>query len=1756
MVHVRISRGQWLNARGSVIQIPFQWANLYSCPNSSTNVITCGTAGWATDVCNDNVGEWKWESANVSVAQVAVSSETSSVSQFPTSTISTNSASTTLGAGLGAGLGVPLLVVSGYLIYFCVRMRRQVHTMEQQGKCLSEQSSYVHGPVEIATQPHNLATGSAGIDVPELSDLVYEKSMGGGRFMKSIRARQQNGIVFVKVIMKPYPALKLEPYVKAISRERELLLEVPNALSYQRILETSIGGYLVRQYIHSSLYDRMSTRPFPEDIEKKWIAFQLLCALRDCHSLNVYHGDIKTENVLVTSWNWLYLTDFSSSFKPTFLPEDNPAEFSFYFDTSGRRTCYLAPERFLVAGEEPGSRQVNWAMDIFSAGCVIAELFLESPIFTLSQIFKYRKSEYSPEHGQLAKIEDPEIRSLILHMIQLDPESRYSAEEYLNFWKEKAFPEYFYSFLHQYMSLMTDPSSGRAQATTELASRSEADDRIERVYFDFDKISYFLGSSKPEKDGSDRTTTRLTGNMFPVHLDLPRYGNQNAKPQRQADDGVLIFLTLVVSNLRNTSKSSARIKACDILLAFAERLSDEAKLDRILPYIMILLNDRTDSVKVAAIRTLADLLEMVHVVSPVNAYLFSEYIFPRLQPFVPNSTSSPSTLVRAAYASSIASLAESSLRFLDMIQALRSDTRLPALIPAGSEPRWTEDATYHNLYDVARIDLLEYFEAHTKALLTDTDASVRRAFLGSVSSLCVFFGNLKTNEVILSHLNTYLNDRDWILKCAFFEAVVGVAAYVGSISLEQYILPLMVQSMTDPEEFVVEKVIRSLASMASLGLFQRSTTWAILHIAVCFLVHPNGWIREAALTLVVNSTKFLSLADRYSILKPLIKPFLKVNIVNFTEGELLDALKGPLPRGVYELAFVWLSKADKGLFWRSASRDGVFILDGADGIIPKSSQRSSIQTLSSQPKNEEDEQWILRLRNMGMAPEDEVKLMALREYIWRVSMRQAKDADTGTSPLNNVLTLTHCGVTPQTVFFDKNQNSKPRRSPPAKLETRRMQDRKLHTITDALLDASTTLDNVPGSRRRHMRSRTHPQRDIDTTLKVPRQNAMDGVRAAEDSLVSSPIASSPSAAPGSRPLSPLASDTERRVSGGRNSPGQDSSSTPTDAENPAIKTLTSGVQRKPSAMSLLNRKEYSKAYAETSTSSANAFGKVDVPIQREASQPSTLPTSIERKSADRGLHDYHVNHSYGGDDPVILKLLDNVFAENYPTDLFDLGPYVKEVDTKRPIQNANGNEQNKVWKPEGGLVAIFGEHKGPVNRVIVAPDHAFFITASDDGTVKIWDTTRLERNLTPRSRQTYRHSTDAKVKTLTFVENTHTFISGATDGSLHVVKIDYHNANETVRYGKLQFVREYRLPEAEDGSVEYPVWVEHFRVDAQSILLVATNTCRILAIDMKTMLPIYTLQNPVHHGTPTTFCCDRKHNWLLIGTTHGLLDLWDLRFRVRLKAWGLPASSAIHRLQVHPTKGRGRWVCVSGGGSRGNEITVWDIEKVRCREVYRADSPQSGNGDSNGGHGDYIKSRPPYMSAKEYEPWHAEGDRPEGMLSRFATGGPASGAVEQASGPSSTIMPARVCAFAVGFDSPDDGKDNSTRCGFIVSGGTDRKIRFWDLARPELSGIVSGLEAVSDGVATGKPRYELSQPGPSLLVTTEHLPNALPSGTNGKGGSKKGGSGRLPRSTVISLQQQQLLKSHLDFIQDVAVLRVPYGMVVSVDRAGMVYVFR
>ena len=101
-------------------------------------------------------------------------------------------------------------------------------------------------------------------------------------------------------------------------------------------------------------------------------------------------------------------------------------------------------------------------------------------------------------------------------------------------------------------------------------------------------------------------------------------------------------------------------------------------------------------------------------------------------------------------------------------------------------------------YDASMQELQNQVQDHLSALLMDPSSIVKRAVLHDISSLCIFLGRQKTNDVLLSHMITYLNDRDWLLRYAFFESIVDVAACAGGRSLEEYILPLMVQALSGP----------------------------------------------------------------------------------------------------------------------------------------------------------------------------------------------------------------------------------------------------------------------------------------------------------------------------------------------------------------------------------------------------------------------------------------------------------------------------------------------------------------------------------------------------------------------------------------------------------------------------------------------------------------------------------------------------------------------------------------------------------------------------------------------------------------------------------------------------------------------------------------------------------------------------------------------------------------------------------------------
>ncbi|KAI8142350.1 hypothetical protein BJV82DRAFT_614613 [Fennellomyces sp. T-0311] len=1499
-------------------------------------------------------------------------------------------------------------------------------------------------------------TAMAGIDsyVSELGDIYYERSIGNARFMKTICGRHKDSLVVVKIFVKSDPQLSLSKNVKKLQDEHDALIDVPNAFSCQRILETEKAAYIVRQYLYSSLYDRISTRPFLTLIEKKWISYQILRGVADAHAKNIYHGDIKTENVMVTSWNWAYLVDFAS-YKPTYLPEDDPADFLFFFDMSSRRSCYIAPERFYQSGSEIDQRmktldigdqidELTPEMDIFSVGCVIAELFLEgTSVFSLSQLFKYKNDEYSPSQS-LDKIEDEHIRDMVKHMIQLDPKARYTADRYLSEWCDKAFPRYFYTFLHHYISSVTDkgynvPTQTSAMVHEALSSTisgfnpvnrkaTDADDKIERIYHDFDKIAYFIGANLSQADSSsnggphadetrrtlsDLPKTIASAIILPPTLNIPNYEPENGTSSRigqqrkPGEQGSLIFLSFVCSLIRNAAFPSSKMKALDILLALGEHLPDDVKLDRLVPYLMALLTDETALVRANAIKTLTQVLCMVESISPINARIFPEYILPSVREFATDQD----VLVRTTYAGCIALLAETALRFLEMTQLLKSDN---SYLLGDAD---AEELDFESTYDSSLQDLKLVIQDQVTTLLIDSESTVKRALLSNITCLCVFFGRQKANDILLSHMITYLNDKDWMLRSTFFESIKGVGTYVGARSLDEYILPLMIQALTDAEEFVIEKVLNSLTSLADLDLFNKIKCWELIGTVAPLMCHPSAWIRYGAIGFISSASKHLSQTDLWCIVYPRLMPFLKTEIVDIDEQYLVNNVKSPLPRQVYERAITWAGKASaRSVFWNASNAKKPKAANRSDGRVQTSwALNSNVADLTQ--RSIEDDGYLERLRNIGMCAEDEEKLVHMREYLYKVS-RSKQSRPRGFdefSIFSGEVFLKSIGVTPMTVF----------------------------------------LPDLPSNTGTHMTERSEKAALMQTqskqdTCKLNRVASEPHVQAILPGLVDD----------GTRPSDTLS------LSEGPAARSDADQATIRSAPTPRARNLT----------------------------------------DPEAKFDAETEQNDERKSSV----------GYGHLQSLLTKVAQEAFPPHMPE--FAGDPAVMKRIRRLP-QGTSPFRSISSWKPEGNLVAHFTEHTASVNQLAISWDNLLFASCSDDGSVKVWDCSRLERNVTNRSRVTYNRQ-GGRIKCLTFIQQTYSIAAASDNGSIHVFRVDMRSAGTALKFGKCIPIRKYQLDQ------EYAITIKHFTSDAsntmagsKSILLLATNKANIYALDLLTMETLWHLKNPLSHGVITSVVTDRLHTWMLVGTTRGFLTLYDLRFQILVKSWLHHSKSRINSMLLsHDPKAEGKQVIIAAGS---NEVSVWDIVELRCVEVFAVKLGE-----------DMMKAMNDVQTAR-YKALEAPSE-------------------------DDLLEEPEIISEAHFMDNSIKTVVSPSDCRFIITGGSDRKLRFWDMARTESSSVLLGLDSDE-----ARPRY--------FTTTQDHIKfhfeypyaprNSSSAGSmhmtglsDNSGGRGSNHSHHQTPSDANFAQQQHLLRNHTDAITDAILTEVPYPMIISGDRDGVIKV--
>lgn len=254
------------------------------------------------------------------------------------------------------------------------------------------------------------------------------------------------------------------------------------------------------------------------------------------------------------------------------------------------------------------------------------------------------------------------------------------------------------------------------------------------------------------------------------------------------------------------------------------------------------------------------------------------------------------------------------------------------------------------------------------------------------------------------------------------------------------------------------------------------------------------------------------------------------------------------------------------------------------------------------------------------------------------------------------------------------------------------------------------------------------------------------------------------------------------------------------------------------------------------------------------------------------------------------------------------------------------------WRPRGVLVAHLQEHRSAVNDIAVSTDHSFFVSASDDSTVKVWDSKKLEKDISFRSRLTY-HLEGSRAICVTMLRGSTQVVVGACDGLIHIFSVDYISRGLGTVVEKYSGIADIKKKDVKEGSI---LSVLNYSTDSTTNQMVMYSTLNggIHLWDVRTSTEAWTLRTVPENGYVSSLVPGPCGNWFVSGSSRGTLTLWDLRFLVPVNSWQYPLVCPIEKmcLFVPPPNGNVRPLVYVAAGC--NEVSLWNAEDGICHQVY------------------------------------------------------------------------------------------------------------------------------------------------------------------------------------------------------------------------------
>ena len=205
----------------------------------------------------------------------------------------------------------------------------------------------------------------------EIIDMIGRGAYG---IVVAVKEKKSDKMLAIKKIQK---AFDHKIFAKRTLRELKILrlLSHDNILRIDKIAlplsRTEFNDiYLFSPLVESDLYSIIKSPQKLEEDHIKFILYQVLRATKYYHSAKVLHRDLKPRNILISTKCDVTICDFGLA--RLILENQEAKEVDSMTDYVATR-WYRAPELLL------GNEKYDEKIDVWSIGCILAEMFLRKP---------------------------------------------------------------------------------------------------------------------------------------------------------------------------------------------------------------------------------------------------------------------------------------------------------------------------------------------------------------------------------------------------------------------------------------------------------------------------------------------------------------------------------------------------------------------------------------------------------------------------------------------------------------------------------------------------------------------------------------------------------------------------------------------------------------------------------------------------------------------------------------------------------------------------------------------------------------------------------------------------------------------------------------------------------------------------------------------------------------------------------------------------------------------------------------------------------------------------------------------------------------------------------------------------------------------------------------------------------------------------------------------------------------------------------